>query len=183
MEVIGQILGESLAELWAWVEALSLSPTAIRSRYAPNRRVKCFGIASNLQSISKGRARLFRADDPGERVRSLGDRLLPNWHSLLVCGGDTTIHWHRDHGHFEGIAVMVNLGEAFYFERDYEQGEVQHHLTNGLVVRINTKLLHKAIPISAPRYNLTFRHVKPEFLSHIDETAAQLSLPGIQSNG
>jgi hypothetical protein len=107
----------------------------------------------------------------------LGDRLLPGWHSLLVCGGDTTIHWHRDHGHFEGIAVMVNLGEAFYLERDYEQGELQHHLTDGLVIRINTKLLHKAVPISAPRYNLTFRHIKPEFLPHIEEpVTTQLTL-------
>jgi len=179
MEIIGRILGENLAELWGWVETLSLSPTAIRSRYAPNRQVKCFGIASNLQSISKGRAKLSRTDDPGERVRSLGEHLLPGWHSLLVCGGDTTIHWHRDHGHFEGMAVMVNLGEAFYFERDYEQSEVQYHLTDGLVIRINTKLLHKAIPISTPRYNLTFRCVKPEFLPYVDETTAQLSLQGI----
>jgi hypothetical protein len=163
MEIVGRIQGDNLMELWAWVQSLSLSPTAIRSRYAPNRLVKCFGIASNLQSIAKGRARLFRAEDPGRRIRSLGERLLPGWHSLLVCGGDTTIHWHRDHGHFEGMAVMVNLGEALYLERDYDRGELQHHLTDGLVVRINTKLLHKAVPLSTPRYNLTFRRVKPEF--------------------
>ena len=178
MEIIGQIGGERLAQLWKWVEAVPLSPTAIRSRYAPNRSVKCFGIASNLQSIAKGRARLFRTDDPGERVRLLGDRLLPGWHSLLVCGGDTTIHWHRDHGHFEGMAVMVNLGEAFYFERDYEQGELRHHLTDGLVIRINTKLLHKAVPLSVPRYNLTFRQLKSEFVPQVEEQiAAQLQLP------
>jgi hypothetical protein len=176
MEIIGQIGAENLAELWEWVRSLSLSPAAIRSRYAPNRSVKCFGIASNLQSIAKGRARLFQADDPGERIRSLGNRLLPSWHSLLVCGGDTTIHWHRDHGHFEGIAVMVNLGEAYYFERDYEQGELQHHLTDGLVIRINTKLLHQAVPLSTPRYNLTFRHLKPEFLPQV-EAEVQLKLP------
>jgi hypothetical protein len=178
MEVIGQIQGENLAELWEWVESVPLSPTEIRSRYAPHRSVKCFGIASNLQSIAKGRARLTRTDDPGERIRSLGERLLPGWHSLLVCGGDTTIQWHRDHGHFAGMAVMVNLGEAFYFEWDYDRGELQHHLTNGLVIRINTKLLHKAVPISTPRYNLTFRHIKPEFLPHIEECrVAQLNLP------
>jgi len=178
MEIIGQIEGEHLAELWAWVQSLPLSPTAIVSRYAPKRSVKCFGIASNLQSIPKGRSRLFYADAPGTRVRALGDRLLPGWHSLLVCGGDTTIHWHRDHGHFEGIAVMINLGEAFYFERDYNQGELQHHLTDGLVIRINTKLLHKAIPLSTLRHNLTFRHIKPEFLPHVEEKlATQLTLP------
>lgn len=177
MDIIGRISGEDLAELWKWVESLPLSPTAIRSRYAPNRSVKCFGIASNLQSIAKGRARLFQTDDPGSRIRSLGERLLPGWHSLLVCGGDTTIHWHRDHGHFAGMAVMVNLGEAFYFERDYEQGELQHHLTDGLVIQMNTKLLHKAMPLSTPRYNLTFRHLKPEFLSQVEEMATQLKLP------
>ncbi|MGA7934380.1 MAG: hypothetical protein WCA35_12605 [Kovacikia sp.] len=178
MEIIGQIGEEDLAKLWTWVQALSLSPTTIRSRYAPNRSVKCFGVASNLQSIPKGRARLFQSNDPGTRIRSLGDRLLPGWHSLLVCGGDTTIHWHRDHGHFEGIAVMVNLGEALYFERDYDQGELQHPLTDGLVIRINTKLLHKAVPLSTPRYNLTFRHIKPEFLPQVEEIRTiQLKLP------
>lgn len=176
MEIIGRIDGENLAELWEWVGSLPLSPTAIRSRYAPNRSVKCFGVASNLQSIAKGRARLFHTDDPGSRIRVLGERLLPGWHSLLVCGGDTTIHWHRDHGHFEGVAVMVNLGEAFYFERDYEQGELQHHLSDGLVTRINTKLLHQAVPLSTPRYNLTFRHLKPEFLTQV-EADIQLKLP------
>jgi hypothetical protein len=178
MEIVGQIQGEPLTHLWQWVESLDLSPTAIRSRYAPNRRVKCFGIASNLQSIAKGRARLVRTEEPDHRVRMLGDRLLPGWHSLLVCGGDTTIHWHRDHGHFAGIAVMVNLGEALYLERDYELGELQHHLTDGLVVRINTKLLHKAIPLTNPRCNLTFRHIKPEFLPQVEETlTTQLKLP------
>lgn len=178
MEIMGRIGGDNLVALGAWVESLDLSPTAIRSRYAPNRLVKCFGIASNLQSIPQGRARLFRTDEPDQRMRSLGDRLLPGWHSLLVCGGDTTIHWHRDHGHFEGMAVMVNLGEAIYSERDYDRGELQHHLTHGLVIRINTKLLHKAVPLSTPRYNLTFRHIKPEFLPQVEERiTTQLKLP------
>lgn len=165
MDVIGQIRGHNLAELWNWVESLTLSPTAIRSRYAPNRRVKCFGMASNLQSIARGRAKLTRVEQPAPRIQSLGDRVLPGWHSLLVCGGDTTIHWHRDHGHFEGIAVMVNLGDAIYMERDYVRGEIHHHLTDGMVIRINTKWLHCAKPLSTRRYNLTFRHLKPEFLS------------------
>ncbi|MGG6294161.1 hypothetical protein ACQ4M4_07045 [Leptolyngbya sp. AN02str] len=169
MEILGHIQGSALAELWQWVEDVPLSETALRSRYAPNRRVKCFGIASNLQSIAKGRAKLVQAADPGDRIRALGDRLLPGWHSLLVCGGDTTIHWHRDHGHFVGTAVMVNLGEAVYYERDYELGEQRHTLTDGMVIRMNTKLLHKAVPISTPRYNLTFRHLKPEFISQVEE--------------
>ncbi|MBD2461404.1 hypothetical protein H6G89_10125 [Oscillatoria sp. FACHB-1407] len=177
MEIIGQVQGDNLTELWEWVQSLTLSPNTIRSRYAPNRLVKCFGIASNLQSIAKGRARLYRVEDPGDRIRALGERLLPGWHSLLVCGGDTTIHWHRDHGHFEGMAVMVNLGEALYCERDYDKGELQHTLTDGLVIRINTKLLHKAVPLSTPRYNLTFRHLKPEFVPQVEETMAQLQLP------
>jgi hypothetical protein len=37
-----------------------------------------------------------------------------------------------------------------------------------MVIRINTKLLHKAIPLSTPRYNLTFRHLKPEFLPQVE---------------
>ncbi len=178
MERLGQIGGDNLAALWAWVESLALSPTAIRSRYAPHRLVKSFGIASNLQSIAKGRAWLVRTDAPDDRIRWLGDRLLPGWHSLLVCGGDTTIHWHRDHGHFAGLAVLVNLGEACYMERDYEQGELKHHLTDGLVVRINTKLLHQAVPLSTPRYSLTFRHIKPAFLPLVEAASTtQLTLP------
>jgi len=178
MEIIGQIQGENLRQLWAWVESVELSLTAIRSRYAPNRRVKGFRVVSNLQSIAKGRDRLIQVEEPDQRIRELGDRLLPGWHSLLVCGGDTTIHWHRDHGHFEGTAVMVNLGEALYQERDYERGELHHHLTDGLVVRINTKLLHQATPLSTPRYNLTFRHLKPEFIPQVDNAMSlQLKLP------
>jgi len=176
MEILGRIQGDNLAQLWAWVESLELSTTAIRSRYAPHRRVRCFGVASNLQSIAKGRDRLIRVEEPDHRIQELGDRLLPGWHSLLVCGGDTRIHWHRDHGHFEGMAVMVNLGEATYQERDYERGELHHHLTDGLVIRINTKLLHQAIPLSTPRYNLTYRHLKPEFIPRIEEE------PGVQLN-
>lgn len=176
MEILGQIQGQNLQALWDWVTTLPLSPTALRSRYAPNRRVKCFGIASNLQSITKGRAKLTRVDDPPPRIQDLGDRLLPGWHSLLVCGGDTTIDWHRDHGHFEGIAVMVNLGEAIFMEWEPQRGELQHHLTNGLVIRIDTKQLHRAVPLSTPRYNLTFRHLKPEFLTHVQAGITQLTL-------
>lgn len=176
MDIIGQIRDRSLVELWDWVESLTLSPTAIRSRYAPNRRVKCFGIASNLQSIARGRAKLTHVEQPAPRIQTLGDRLLPGWHSLLVCGGDTTIHWHRDHGHFEGMAVMVNLGEAIYREKDPVQGELNHHLTDGMVIRIDTKRLHCATPLSTPRYNLTFRHLKPEFIPQVDAPETQLQL-------
>jgi hypothetical protein len=58
----------------------------------------------------------------------------------------------------------------------YEQEELQHRLTEALVVRINTKLLHKAMSISTSRYNLTFRHIKPEFLPLLDQDV-QLRLP------
>ena len=120
----------------------------------------------------------MRVESPDNRIQALGDRLLPGWQSLLVCGGDTTIHWHRDHGHFAGLAVLVNLGEACYMERDYEQGELKYDLTDGMVVRINTKLLHQAVPRSTPRYSLTFRHIKPAFLPLVAAASTtQLTLP------
>jgi len=42
---------------------------------------------------------------------------------------------------------MVNLWRL-NFER--AGGELRHHLTAGMVIRINTKLLHKVIPLHTP---------------------------------
>lgn len=97
--------------------------------------------------------------------------VLPDMISLFICGGylpetSTSIQWHRDHSHFIGKAVMLNLGEAIYREKP-ERGSdhiIKYKLTDGLVVLIDTKLLHSAEQISAKRYNFTFRRIKPQYL-------------------
>ncbi|MDF5718471.1 MAG: hypothetical protein PUP93_32555 [Rhizonema sp. NSF051] len=61
---------------------------------------------------------------------------------------------------------MLNLGQAIYKEKPERESDriVEHHLTDGQVVKINTKLLHCAEQISNIRYNFTFRRIKPEYL-------------------
>lgn len=168
MKVLGQISSIHLKDLYSWVEQQDLTRTTY-SNSAPARIEKWYRFASNLQSLSSGRAAIYAADYPGERICALGDRLYPDWHSLLVCGGDTTINWHFDHGHFLGKAVMVNLGEALYSECSKRSGYTpikwqDYHLTDGMVVEIDTKLLHKAQPLSMTRCNLTFRRFKSQYL-------------------
>ena len=51
------------------------------------------------------------------------------------------------------MAVIVNLGKRFILN----------------AIRINTKLFHTSVPLFMPRYNLTFRHVKLEFLLQVEE--------------
>jgi len=59
------------------------------------------------------------------------------------------------------MAVIVNLGKRFILN----------------AIRINTKLFHTAVPLFTPRYNLTFCHVKLEFLPQVEEKiATQLKL-------
>lgn len=168
MEVLGNISGQSLLDLYRWVEKQPLDKV-VHSNYAPNRIEKWYKFGSNLQSLRMGKHRIFEADKPDTRVNDVGERLYPNWHSLLVCGGDTNIDWHFDHGCFVADAVMINLGEAMYFECVKSKGYqpvtwFEHPLKDGMVVKINTKLLHKSEQISPVRYNLTFRKFKDIFL-------------------
>lgn len=61
---------------------------------------------------------------------------------------------------------MLNLGEAIYREQPDRRSDrtIEYHLTDGLVVLINTKLLHSAEQISPVRYNFTFRRIKPQYI-------------------
>jgi hypothetical protein len=94
---------------------------------------------------------------------------MPTWNSILVCKGhlpesNTSIAWHRDHGHFHGPAVMINFGKSEYSQKHYELGLQSMELNNGDIVSINTKLLHQSYQRSKLRYNITFREVKPDFV-------------------
>ena len=51
------------------------------------------------------------------------------------------------------MAVIVNSGKRFILN----------------AIRMNTKLFYTAVPLSTLRYNLTFRHVKLEFLPQVEE--------------
>ncbi len=161
MKIIGSISGQNLADA-----------TEVHSTYAPKRVESWFRLGSNLQSLPAEKALIFPAPPHG-RVTSLGDRLFPHWHSLLVCGGNqpdtsTTISWHRDHGHFHGLSLMLNLGEAIYKEQPRNSNLVMEaRLTDGLIVLIDTKLLHSAEQLSTTRYNFTFRKIKQQYLPKI----------------
>lgn len=165
MKVIGKISGQALVDAYGIAESIPLTNT-VHSGYAPNRVEAWYRYSSNLQSIANGRGKITLNPEPHERLVKLGDRYLPNWHSLLVCGGDTTINWHRDHGHFAAHALMLNLGDAYYYEQPNRNSDevVRHHLSDGLVVLIDTKLLHRAEQLSSVRYNFTFRRIKPQFI-------------------
>ncbi|MBD2309640.1 hypothetical protein H6G17_29895 [Chroococcidiopsis sp. FACHB-1243] len=169
LKVIGRIK-TGLDDLYAWCELQPLKHE-VKSTYAPQRLEKWYRAGSNLRSGDA--EKVFRTDEPKRRIVKLGDRLLPGWHSELVCSGDrhsgtsTTISNHRDHTHFQGHAILVNLGEAIYREqlrRNDDSSWQEYKLTDGMVVSINTKLIHSAEQISTERYNLTFRHFKPEYL-------------------
>ena len=172
MKVIGEISGKELENIWDWVQSQNLSK-CVNSSYAPQRIERWYGFGSNLQSLKNGKAKIFSAERPSDLIINLGDKLYPGWHSLLVCGGDTTIRWHFDHGHFIGKAVMLNLGEAIYRECTKSKGYKpiewdEHRLTNGLIVEIDTKLLHSAEQISKTRYNLTWRKFKEEYWDEME---------------
>lgn len=174
LKVIGRIK-TGLDDLYAWCEIQPLRHE-VKSTYAPQRLEKWYRAGSNLRSGAA--EKVFRTDEPAGRIVNLGDRLLPGWHSLLVCSGDrnsgtsTTISNHRDHTHFQGYAVLVNLGEAIYTEqlqRNDDSSWQEYKLTDGMVMSINTKLIHGAEQISTRRYNLTFRHFKPEYLQMLQQ--------------
>ena len=170
MKILGKISDANLAAAYEIARSIQLTQE-VHSSYAPNRTEKWFRYGSNLQSIPEGRARIFPCEEPHPRLVAFADRLFPNWHSLLICGGylpetSTSIKWHRDHSHFIGKVVMLNLGEAIYREKP-ERGSariIEYKLTDGLVVLIDTKLLHSAEQISPKRYNFTFRRIKPQYL-------------------
>jgi hypothetical protein len=138
------------------------------SSYVKGRLEAWYERGSNLQSIPAGRARIFTATPAWDRLRNLGNLYLPGWHSMLVCGGQTSIDWHRDHGHFEGDGLMLNLGEAeFWTQSDPRDVSTQQRilLTDGMVVRIQIKVLHRSVQRSPERFHVTWRKIRPAFLS------------------
>ena len=159
MDIIGHIRTD-LAKLQQWVEQQPVTQL-LNSNYARGRLECYYGLAVDLKKQPKISPAY---QDP--QVTALGNRLLPNWHSALLCKymPGVGINPHRDHTCFQPWAVMVNLGEAYFFEYD-GRDKVVTPLSNGDVVRINTKILHGVEPVKTVRYSLTFRHIKAEFLT------------------
>jgi hypothetical protein len=183
MEVLGQIKGQNLSDAWNLARSISFN-SEVKSTSAPRRLERWYRYASNLQSIKAKRDKIWFTEEPHERLRVLGDRLLPGWDSLLACKGEqpqssTTITPHRDHGHFEGCSVMLNLGEALYRQQPDPRFDIWEELvlTDGIIVRIDTKITHEARQLSRIRYNFTFRVIKPQFLP-CQGLAKQLTLLG-----
>lgn len=80
----------------------------------------------------------------------------------LVCGGDTSIRPHRDHGHFAAEALTINLGEAVYYEWSGCVTEPML-LRDGDVVLLDVKTTHSARQTSPERFNITFRRLAVGF--------------------
>ncbi|MEA5463882.1 hypothetical protein [Leptothoe sp. PORK10 BA2] len=159
VEIIGHIR-TNLGQLQRWVVQQPVTEL-LKSNYARGRLECYYGLAVDLRKQPK-----IGPAHQDVQVRSLGDRLLPGWHSALLCKylPGVGINPHRDHTCFQPWAVMVNIGEANFFE--YEGRErVVTRLDNGVIVRINTKVLHGVEPVQSVRYSLTFRHIKAEFLT------------------
>ncbi|MGK7875444.1 MAG: hypothetical protein AB4426_19725 [Xenococcaceae cyanobacterium] len=167
-KLIAKTKSKLLKQAWEWCEKASLKRIT-HSSYAPKRKELWLSIGSNLQSIQAGRDKLFVADSPPQWMQRIGDKILPGWHSILVCGANTTIRTHKDHSHFTNWAAMLNLGKARYY---WEQNEKAHSilLEDGDVVLIQTKYWHSAKQLSKIRYNITFRHIKPEHLNRFKLT-------------
>jgi len=165
MKVLGKLTGKNLED--AHRLALSIPLTrAVHSGYAPNRVEAWYEYASNLQSIQSDRAKVWYEKSAPERLAAFGNRHYPGWNSLLICGGQTNISWHRDHGHFEAKAVMLNLGESLYREQPNRGSDKynEYLLTDGLVVEIDTKLIHSAVQLSDVRVNITYRKIRSQYM-------------------
>lgn len=175
MKVVGELSQDNLKLIREWCQKQPLE-LMTKSSYVKGRLEKWYRYASNLQSIT-GRGEVFYAGEPKDDLAydiicAFGNVLLPGWNSLLVCGGPTSIGWHRDHGHFMGPAVMINLGEALYSElprhSDIKQANLLTSkgrlLKDGEIVEIDTKMPHQSVQQSKERFNLTFRTIKFEFM-------------------
>lgn len=160
--LIGQLSKGARDWLRDWARQQPLAEVT-HSGYVRGRLEAWYRLGSNLQSVHCGRASITAAPEPPERLADFGERNLPGWRSLLVCGGPTAISWHRDHSHFEAEAVMINLGDAVFRERDsnVEEGLI---LSDGDVVRLDIKVLHMAEQKSTERFNFCFRRIKTEYL-------------------
>jgi len=157
------ILGNLGEDLWDWHQWANQQPVTelLKSSYARGRLECYYGIAVGLQ-----KSPILTLGRQDHRVQTLGDRLLPGWHSALLCKylPGIGINPHRDHTCFSKWATMVNLGEANFFEYVGKEKRITR-LEEGAIVRLNTKILHGVEPVSTPRYSLTFRHLKAEYSS------------------
>lgn len=172
MELLVKIDFDECAVILDWLNTLSFGKK-VKSSYAPERLEQWFRAGSNMQSITDGRGKIEYHDEAPDFVSKIGDTYMKEgWDSILVCKGekpfsDTSIDWHRDHGHFEGPAIMFNWGESIYMEQDYDQGTLTGAIGYGDVVRINTKLVHKSTQLSDLRYNITFRKIKQQYINKV----------------
>ncbi|MEM9483362.1 MAG: hypothetical protein AAGA83_06680 [Cyanobacteria bacterium P01_F01_bin.116] len=159
VEIIGRIHTD-LDKLHHWAEQQPVTPL-LKSNYARGRLECYYGLAVDLKKQPK-----ISPAHQNPQVNTLGNRLLPNWHSALLCKylPGVGINPHRDHTCFQPWAIMINIGQASFFEYDGRK-KVITELCSGDVVRINTKILHGVEPVQAIRYSLTFRHIKAEFLT------------------
>ncbi|NEQ50788.1 MAG: hypothetical protein F6K11_11735 [Leptolyngbya sp. SIO3F4] len=158
VEIIGRCT--DLNKLYSWAEKQPVT-LLLNSNYARGRLECYYGLAVDLKKQPK-----IDPSHQDPQVDALGDRLLANWHSALLCKylPGVGINPHRDHTCFQPWAVMVNIGKANFFE--YQgRDKVITPLQSGDIVRINTKILHGVDPVKDVRYSLTFRHIKAEFLT------------------
>jgi hypothetical protein len=160
-------LGSALPQWHDWAVQQPVTEL-LHSRYARGRLEAYYGLGVTL-----GQTPTIYSANQDSGVNLLGNKWLPQWHSALLCRYEpgVGITPHRDHTCFQPWAVMVNLGEANFFEYRGKDKQVTP-LPDGAIVRINTKALHGVEPVQKTRYSLTFRHLKPEFL----DPTKQLSL-------
>ena len=169
-EIIDHIPSNTLTDWHHWLYEQPVSEL-LCSRYARGRRECYHGLGVTLQKTPT----IYPAIRVN-RVQALGDRYLPGWHSALLCEYQPGIgiNPHRDHTCFMTWAVMVNFGQAEFVEYPSRE-KIITPLTDGAIVRLNTKILHAVRPVQSLRYSLTFRQLKPEYEPGAGQ---QRSLPG-----
>ncbi len=161
--LIRRLPPEELSPIVEWMAALPLQEVT-KSSYVNGRTEKWFRAGSNLQSPDGGRGRVFRCEEPPDFVVALGDRQLPGWHSLLVCGGRTSIGLHSDHQHFERQAVMLNVGWAEFSEHGRQSSTIT--LEDALYL-LDTGVQHSSLQLAPIRFHATFRRICPRFLGQL----------------
>ena len=168
-EIIDYIPQDTLVNWYDWLRRQPFSEL-LGSRYAKGRQECYYGLGVTLQ---KSPTIYPAAQD--DRIETLGDRYLPGWDSALLCeyNSGVGINPHRDHTCFAAWAIMVNFGQAEFVEYPSRE-KVITPLSDGAIVRLNTKILHAVRPVQHRRYSLTFRQLKPAYQPDV---GTQRSLP------
>jgi hypothetical protein len=159
-------------EMWNFL-ANENYESIVKSNYAPNRLEKWYGYSTNLGSLGNNDI-LSKEDNIPKVFNRIKNEYYSNADSILLCCGDkprsdTTIGKHRDHGNFEGKAIMINFGRSLFIEYPYDSDEIEYELQDGDVIEINTKLIHESIQTSKLRLNATLRKVKKQYLPKFDK--------------